>query len=399
MARTQIGVMASPSPSSSIVNRSASGGAINSEESLIATGSGVSGWNYGANRGHYLFLDEAWTVANNDTKNAISGTATADFENDRLPVITHKPASNNASDWVNIANGNFDAQITARGNEIITYQNAHRGLGKWGATFVWSFHHEPNSSTDITNGGGGSVATAAANWRAATQHIYDMWVAQGVSIWDGEADWTTHTEGLVLSVNLVDGGSGGVTGAHKGIWWGPVNGNGAGDAWMDANCKMYATDPYALGPSFTPFSFQINTTQGGTVSIKTWSDAKKAYQESQGRTFLQGIFETGVGIYPSSQYPNGPHSTWTATGRTANEAEWIDEMHDWIRDNWPTLNLVCYWDDFSSLTTHNYYLDNNTAKWNAVIAAWTDSAVFASSLDALPTAGGGGSTSKVLIID
>jgi hypothetical protein len=385
--------MASPSPSSAIVNRSASGGAINSEESLIAAGAPAPGWNYGANRGHYLFLDEAWTVANNDTKNAISGTSTADFENDRLPVITHKSGG---STWAQVAAGAEDALITARGNEIVTYQNAHRGLGKWGATFVWSFHHEPNSTTDIS-ANGGTASAAAANWRAATQHIYDMWVAQGVTIWDGEADWTTYTEGLVLSVNLVDGGSGGVTGAHKGIWWGPVNGNGAGDAWMDANCQMYATDPYALGPSFTPFSFNVNTTQGGTVDIRTWSDAKKTYQESQGRTFLQGIFETGVGIYPSSQYSNGPHASWTATGLAASEANWIIEMQDYVRDSWPTLNLLCYWDDFSSTTTHNYYLDNNQDKWDAVIAAWTDTATFASSLTALPSAGV--SSQKVIIID
>jgi hypothetical protein len=373
MVRTLIGAAVSRFPATPIVNRTCSDTPLWCEEQQMVTDGAPAGWHYGAGRNHYNFMNEALTVVNNESKTRISGHSRADFENNRLPIITTKSAG---ATWAQVAAGAEDAFIDARGAELKLWQDAHRGLGKWGATFVWTFHHEPNNDSAAQ---GGTIPIAAANWRAATQRIYERWVAQGVTIWVGEEDWTTHTEGMILSVNLIDGGAAGARGADKGVWWGPTNGNGAGNAWMDAHCLMYATDPYPGASTFLPMSWLMETTQGGTVSIKTWSDNKHTYQNSQGRVFLPGIFETGVKIL--SQYTNFTHASWVATGLSPTEANWIINMRDYFRDDYPEMNVVCYWDDRA---VGFYDVDSTPAKWAAVVSTFTDTAAYASGLASLP---------------
>jgi hypothetical protein len=379
-ARCVIGAMVTnvhgqpiPSP---IVTRSGAQPIFNEETALVAHGA-PAGWHYGASRCHYMFMDQGWTSSSPPTRQAISGSSTADFENDRLPVVSTKISG---STWAQVAAGNADSIINTRGAEIAQWQDDHRGLGKWGATFVWSYHHEPNGQNEIDAGNGSNLATLASNWRAATQHVYDLWVAQGVTIWDGESDWTTNTEGLILAINLVDGAASNASlnAPGKGVFWGPANGAGAGDTWMDQHMVMFTTDPYPL-TVMRPLSELVTTSVSGFPSIRTWSNAKKTYQESQGRPFLQGIFETGT--RQVAQYTGGVSSQWTATGLAATEANWIINMRNYIRDTWTDLNLLCYWDDNA---TGWYEIDRTLAAFNAAATTFSDPAAYNDALAPIP---------------
>jgi hypothetical protein len=400
MGRTLIGAMVSNSPVRAVIARNVTS-PIMAEEAAIASSSGVSGWHYGASRCHYLFMDDPWGTIDSNTRQAIYGNSNADHENNRLTVATTKPSGGfnwaqtaAASPTVNVAAYN---DIVARGAEIAAYQATYAGVGKWGSTFVWSPEHEPNTTDKIT-ANGGSVAAAAANWQAMAQNIYELWVAEGVQIWQGATtggvpnnDWSTTQEGMIMSLCLVAGAAGGTGGAntHISAWWGSASGTGAGNTWMDSHCILYGPDPYNVGPApdtsqrMKTFEFLVET-----PDCKTWMDNKSVYQASQGRSFLQGMFETGT--QPASAYPATPHSSWLATGLAATPENYVALMRDYIRDHWQTLNLCCWWDDTGS-TGHSYEIDSTLGMYNAVYPIWTGP-VFNSSLTPLPTAGVSGAT-------
>lgn len=361
-----------PSP---IVNRSGASAITNEEAALVANGA-PAGWHYGASRCHYMFMNQAWTSTSTPLRQPISGTSQGDFENNRLPVVTTKATS--GVSWLQVAAGNDDANIIARGNEIKAWQDAHRGAGKWGATFVWSFHHEPNSAGEITTAG--SLSQAGANYIAATRHIYDIWVARGVTIWQGQSDWTTTQEGMILAINLIDGHAANQDNQNsKQYFWGPATGAGAGNAWMDDHCIMFAYDPYPVA-SFLPLSDLVTQTFAGTP-VKTWGANKRAYQEGRGMPFMEGIFETGIRqTYQYSTIGNA----WLPAYGAANPSNWIINMRNYIRDSWPTLNLLCWWDD--SATGH-YEIDRTPAEFATAVTIFQDQTTFASALTPLPTGG------------
>jgi hypothetical protein len=387
MGRCLIGNSVSASPNRAVITRSGAS-AIMNEETRIQTDSGISGWHFGANRMHYLFLDQPWLLSGgaSESKSYISGHSSGDAENNRLTVATHKLDTGDAWTWAQGAaatatvNASLYSNMQQRGSEIAAWQVAHAGVGKWGSTFLWSFHHEPG---DDAPGQGGSVAAGAANWIACTQNIYNIWVSEGVQIWQGSSDWTTTQEGMILSVNLTAGAAAGARDSDITSFWGSASGSGAGNAWMDQHCLMYATDVYNVGP--TPDSSQRMKAFGflaDTTGCKRWMDNKKIYQASQGRTFLSGIFETGC--QSAASYPAAPHQSWIDTGLAATPENWLRNMRDYIRDDWPNLNILTYWDDTAPPPGHSWELDTTVGYWNAAVPVLTD-ATFNSSLTPLPS--------------
>jgi hypothetical protein len=398
MGRTLIGAMVSPSPVRAVIARNVTS-PIMAEEAAIASNAGVPGWHYGASRSHYLFMDEPWSTANNDTKQAIYGNSNGDHENNRLTVATTKVDPwtwAQAGAATATVNASLYSDIQQRGAELAAYQATYAGVGKWGSTFVWGPEHEGNTNAKIADNGG-SVAAAAANWQAMAQNIYEIWVSEGVQIWQGAStggvpnnDWSTTQEGMILALCLVAGAAGGTSGAntHIAAWWGSASGTGAGNTWMDTHCQMYAPDPYNVGGSpqqrMKTFEFLVET-----PDCKTWMENKKVYQESQGRSFLSGMMETGT--QPASAYPGTPHQSWLDTGLAATSENYVALMRDYIRDHWQNLNLCCWWDDTSNTSGHSYEIDSTTGLYNAIYPIWTGP-VFNSSLTPLPTASPTGAT-------
>ncbi len=362
-AQILLGNTVSNGPSKAVFNRSCgSGYGMACEEAQFQTDFGNSTFRWGADRRHYLFFEDRSWPDNADTSHGrISGHAEADHERNRLSITSHKSS---AFSWAQVGacsstvNVQIYDDINFTAAQIAAWQATYAGVGKWGSTFVWTFEHEPNQASKVSSNGG-SLAVAAANWRAAVQNIYNLFLTNGVTIWAGNEDFGTTQEGMILALDMVSGHT--TQGHDIETWWGPSTATAdttPGDTWMDAHVLMHAGDHYNRGPLFQRWEYTSSF-------FKDWSDAKHTYQNAQGRKFITAIWETGVQL--ANQY-TGTHSSWDATGLAATPENWLTDLLAYNK-TWTNLDLFCYWD---STGTFSYELDSSLSYWQTAGAVFSD---------------------------
>jgi hypothetical protein len=354
---TLLGVSASNN-SGAVVNRSCgSGYIISCVEAQVTTDSG-SAFTFGADRRHYDDITNSWPPNADNVFGRLSGHATADWEMGRLPVMSSKYAGATWAQVASAASGTIYNNIVTRGNVIKAWQDAHIGLGVWGCTFAWTFHHEPNNDS-------GGAGMAVTDWQNAIQNIVTIWQGLGVRFWTGENDGTTTSEGIILSINLITGET---SGGYQNDWptWWPTN-----HTWMNANMVCAAGDGYNNGDVFKPLSYMFQT-------FKSWTDAKRTSQASAGKPFLAAIWETGC---QADSFYTSSHSTWTATGLSRTKTNWFANMASYIQSSWPLLHHLCYWD---SVVTMIWTLDTTQTDWNGFVAISHHAAFVEAGLTTLP---------------
>jgi hypothetical protein len=362
---TLLGVSAA-NTAGAVVNRNCgSGYIISCEEAKVTTDSGQT-FVYGADRRHYDDITDSWPPNADNVFGRLSGHATADFEKDRLPVMSSKYLGTTWAQIAAAASGTIFNNIVTRGNAIKAWQDSHIGQGRFGCTFAWSFHHEPNNDS-------GGAGMAVTDWQAATQNIVTIWQGLGVRFWTGTNDGTTTQEGIILCINLITGET---SGGYQNDWdtWWPSN-----HTWMNANMVCAAGDGYNNGSVFKPFSYMFQT-------YKSWTDAKRTSQAAAGRTFLAGIWETGC---QANSFYSSTHGTWPG-GLAATKFNWFQNMADYIQTSWPLLHHMCYWD---STVVMIWTIDTTQNDWDGFVAisqhdAWGAAAVVPPS-----------TTQKLILID
>ena len=336
---------------------------------------------WGGNRTHYL--------NNMETTNQVSGAVmTDDFNKNRLPMI----GSHSTASWAAVGSaargtgGNGGSTIYQnlydRGVEIKNWQDAHRGQGKWGATFAWTYDHEQNDDG------------AGADWLSGMRNIIEIWKEAGVVLWDGENNFATTTEGLMPGICLKAGRFADPDDIFE--FW-PNTGTGDA-AWADQNLVFYAPDMYngsanlAYWPPATLFD-----------PLRTRMQAKAASQAALGRPYLQMYYEHACAEL--SHFTNGaggnPGSWSSVYGSTPyTKAFWMAEAADYLEEQWPDLAALVYWDVNAALNTGQgavgatNYLDSSLAAWESFVSNWANSPNFTSANDPLPQAGGGGTVTE-----
>jgi hypothetical protein len=330
---------------------------------------------WGGNRGHYLSALE--------TTNQTS-SLTDDFNHDRLPMIGSHSTNSWAAIGAALPGSSIYTNLQNRGVEIKNWQDAHRGQGKWGATFAWTYDHEQNNDG------------AGADWLAAIHNIIEIWKEAGVVLWDGENDFATYTEGLMPGICLMGGRFSDPDAIYQ--FW-PNN-----DTWANQNLVFYAPDVYngsanlAYWPPATLFD-----------PMRTRMQTKRDAQALLGRPYLQFIYEHACAELP--HFTNGaggnPGSWASVYGSTPfTKAFWQTEAADYFENVWPDLNALVYWDSNAQLNTGqgavgaSNYLDSSQGAWDAFVSTWASSPNFQNATDPLPTVDvGGPTTQKLILID
>ena len=370
-------------PAGVVVNRtSISGSRISSEEAKLATDSGIPGYHYAGCRQHYFFIADQFPETGEEN-------FTNDASNNRLPICSTKVSD--IGSWVDATNASPSStgvaltmynNLARYGDQMATWQDGHRGVGRFGATFPWSLHHEPNDD-DVQNvsiSGNANGVQGVLNYQSAVENIIELWKTRGVTMWEGDNSGFTTQEGLMLGLNLITGesaggsfsfGSGGASGsiqktADWGVWWPNTW------TWGNQNMVLSAADSYNNKATITTGVFK--TLEYTLTSWTNWNDQKRTYLASIGRPFLTSVWETGT--TEESLY-NSIHSSWTATGLAKTKANWFLNALDWLKELESTGRAMHHWTYWDSqvtpvATSNAYQVDTSIAAWNGWIAMATD---------------------------
>lgn len=326
------------------------------------------------NRRGYGFLSSAWPPTTDGSTGNMERNAAAG----RIAFYSHKAPT--GVTWQQVANGAIDTQIDARGAEIAAWFTNHPGY-----SFVWSFHHEPNSSTDITAEGGGNEATAAARWRAATERIWTRWQAQGVPVWVGNQDGSTVTHGIILCGPVLVAGAqaypasssdpnttdAGVVGKLN-LWYGQYD----SAAWVWSNIQAAGGDGYNQGPVWRAFeeTFGDYPVTGYRYGFKTWSDYRKTQANNDGRNLLQTWWEFATRERGDQLNPYTSESTyWTGLATAATKANWIKHLATYFSADADDVYGVTYYDSgMGGNAGEGWMVDTSTAAWQGWLECLQD---------------------------
>jgi hypothetical protein len=343
-----------PSDGASFSRTCGTGYSIECHENQIRTDIGDPTFSFGANRRYYHDLGDAWPPDADGT----TGRLNRDQLAGRLPFMSYKATVN----WSSVTAGASDAALTTQGNDMRTWQLAHEGTNKWGATTVFYLHHEPNSSVTEGDSTATSYADAGAKWRAALEHIIELWKGLGVLIWDGT--WsggvlTTAQEGLMIGgLNLTWGES---MNSVPNDWW------PSSATWCNDNIVAPAADAYdRRAGNTTPDGTWDGLPYGftwGANAFKDWTDAKRITQAALGRPLLPCILETNT--EERSSYGSQDDGHWLGNGGTnpATKSGSYMNFANWIQSDWPDLFACNFWDSQASGVPFNFRCDSTTTAW------------------------------------
>ena len=314
-------------------------------EDQIETDASISGYRKGVERRKYLDLNT--NVPCND--DGLGGRWLRDQAEGRMILCSQKFGSGQY--WGNVASGAQDARLRVLGDQYAAYQDDVRGTNKHGANMLWVPHHEPN-----VNGNQGESGTRE-EFRAMYQHIIEVFISRGVTIWEGTQAGETTTEGLMLCGPVLVANT---SGSPVSIWndWWPTN-------WSWGNEYLVASgmDGYNQAPQNGGVWRTFQEVVGGHPSkagYKSWSDAKKASQNAQGRVHFQTIWETGC--REASASATAVSAPWTATGLSRTKANWMENMRDYIVASWDDLYALTWFD--SQGPNGAWLTDTTQASWD-----------------------------------
>lgn len=330
----------------------------------------VGPFKYDIDRRHYLFFNEAFPP----NEDGARGRLVADITAGRLPIASFKMG---VGSWVDGAN----ASPTATGAAGTAYTNIrNRAIELRNLLILYPntnimvyIHHEPNSTVNEGGGGATTYAQSGAQWRALVENIWNIFVANGVPIWEGSWDGTTFvttTAGMMYgALNLT---------------WGPSMNGTADDffplswTWGNQHVLFPAADSYNRRPAGTPptgrwkafgYGFTWHATDqfvnrtDGAMGIQPWAVARAA---AVGHPFYPCILETNT--EERSFYANG-HFSWPAP-TPETKANWFEHptlgMGAFL-SAWPAsapVFAVCTWD---AIGTFDFRTDSTQAAEDAFI--------------------------------
>ncbi|MGH2595787.1 MAG: delta-60 repeat domain-containing protein [Actinomycetota bacterium] len=346
---------------------------------------GATGFRWHHDRRHYHFFANGFTQENNGAQGRVAN----DVLFDRLPCVSVKfprppgvpgtTATDN--DWFYAATCSPTVNVTQYnlvknyGVQMAAWQASRVGVGRWGAGIQWDPHHEPNNASEQGTFGGSDVATAAA-WHAMAQRVCEIFRDDcGVRFaqMDQNGAFLPGGDGLIFMMNLTAGNQSGSStqgeprSTSYSRWW-PTNGSWP---WGDQHIMGVSTDAYNqtqppnFAGTFHPFSWCYQP-------FHTYCDQRRAIQDAAGRPFLECVWETNSAEI--TQYGGGVSAEWTATGLPASKANWYLQLADYIKNSWPRLWMLTFFDSQGAPTQTDWKFDSSQAAVDAlaVIMARTD---------------------------
>jgi len=354
-------------------------GACNDSSPIIASESTEPSFHWGGNREHYGGSLETTPLTNMLTAD--------DFNKDRLTLCSSGLSNSYAAVAAAAVGSTIWNNLVARGVEIRNLQNARRGLRKWGSTFCWTLSHEVFSKANPTE------------WLGAMRTIIEAWKSAGVVMWQGGNDLSTTVEGLIPGVCLIADHPTGFPGHLNDIdlFWPPTtNGTVQNDLWANDNLVLFAPDQYNGSQAFRyypPSSLFVN--------LRNKARARAALSAQRGRPFVTGIYEHACAEL--EHFTNGPGATLTSSGVSYpgwnavypstpySKQFWQAEAGAWLRDNWPDLAFLVYWDNNANGNSGpgsvgiTNFLDSSEAAWDSFIANWVNNSTFQNASDPVPS--------------
>jgi len=354
-------------------------GACNDSSPIIASESTEPNFHWGGNREHYGGSLETTPLTNMLTAD--------DFNKNRLTLCSSGLSNSYAAVAAAAVGSTIWNNLVARGVEIRNLQNARRGIGKWGSTFCWTLSHEVFSKANPTE------------WLGAMRTIIEAWKSAGVVMWQGGNDLSTTVEGLIPGVCLIADHPTGFPGHLNDIdlFWPPTtNGTVQNDLWANDNLVLFAPDQYNGSQAFRyypPSSLFVN--------LRNKARARAALSAQRGRPFVTGIYEHACAEL--EHFTNGPGATLTSSGVSYpgwnavypstpySKQFWQAEAGAWLRDNWPDLAFLVYWDNNANGNTGpgsvgiTNFLDSSEAAWDSFIANWVNNSTFQNASDPVPS--------------
>lgn len=328
-----------------------------------------STWHQAGNRKFYLTLNTAFPPS--------SGTYgyLDSCQNDGvLPVVSVKCPT--GVTWAQLGAAVPGQAIyntaVAWAQDVAAWQDANRGTGKHGCTFLFFFHHEPDDETTTSAiSGATTYAAGAANWRAACEKLAAILEANGCSVWRGTLSGQTTQEGIMYGmINMTAGPFGAMApsaGGYQGTGtaFGYSGTTAANDGyfpdnwdWGNDNVVCPSGDAYNRPNVWGTAEWAWNVWYGA------WFNRRKSFMEAR-HPWLRVILETGTDL-PSAYSTLGNGRGWPA-GLAFTVANWFRNMANYVNAQRAT-NPWFYISMWDSVATFDYRLDRTAADW----ACWVD---------------------------
>lgn len=250
--------------------------------------------------------------------------------------------------WAQVAAGSMDAQIDARGLQLLAFLLAHPTI-----SMCFTFHHEPNNgdAADPAVSGSSNETQGITNWWRAMERICTRWDALGIP------RAVVSQTGVISSRGMIYGGPN-IAGAAQ------VSTAATYNAWY----RTPATEPWGWGPTgiqMACFDMYQGGSGGGGVwrsfpemagannsrpGFVQWAIPKIAQQNAVGLTLLLACWEFACDEWdkiwpePSTRMFSSFSPDWNATGLAPTMANYFDHAGAYVEANPTLFYALILWD-------------------------------------------------------